>query len=734
MTDYLAADVKVKEGAPQLATVASSPTAVVGMVAVTMKGPFGATLTTSWPEWESLYGGYVANGDGAKAAKGFFENGGRFLWTVRTVHYTSVLDPNSKISAAAAIALQTSGAATQGSVTSGNAEPFELAAGDTVVVKVDAGGNETATFDAVAAARTGSGGTYATGFVGGETLLLSTDAGTIQTITFTSAAQTLAQVITEINPQLAGGYADDSGGELRITSDRKGTGSNVNVTGGTGAATLGMGVGATAGTGDVSNIAAVTAAEAKTIIEADTTAQVTVESGGEIAIKTPTVGAGGSIQVDASSTADDAAKFDLDNSVHSGSAAGAGDTATATAKYHGAYGDGLQVVIGNANSGISDEFKWQTVENGVTVEAFDNLTTVIGAPRNWETILNATAGGSQYVDLVDLLAGTPPTNRPDNGTYSLTGGSDGLTGLADTDFVGDAAGPTGMYELDIVEDLTLLIIPGRATSYVHQEMVTYSETHRKRQVFPILDPPANYSATQIRDYVLTTASLHELSEQGAIYWPRVKVKNPDESIFTSDENGLIVVPPSGHIAGAYARTDGEYNVHQPPAGIERGILSGVLDFENREVLDQVKRDIVYPANINPITTWSGAPIHMDGNRTLKTSGNWGYISERRGMSYISRQIKLLLAFTRHSNNDRTLRRRCHRTLDVFLTGQTELGAFRYSDPDQAFTIDFSDALNPESLVIQHKLRGRVGVRKAKSVDWTTIEIFEDLALLDAELG
>src|SRR5690606_37423544 len=120
----------------------------------------------------------------------------------------------------------------------------------------------------------------------------------------------------------------------------------------------------------------------------------------------------------------------------------------------------------------------------------------------------------------------------------------------------------------------------------------------------------------------STAALLGLSEHAAIYWPRVKVLNPSRSVFGSAAE--LVVPPSGHIAGVYARVDGSApgGVYKPPAGIEHGKLLGVLGFETDEVLDEAKRDLVFPKRINPLTAFPGVPRHIDGARTLKGDGNF----------------------------------------------------------------------------------------------------------------
>lgn len=732
-SELLASDIVIVEEEPRVSSIPSIPTAVLGGVGVTERGPFGPTLIQSFDTWVATFGGYTATADLTLAALGYFVNGGATFWACRAVHMTNNTNPATRTSARAEIDLTTTGAATQGAVTGTNVEPFTLADGDTIKPKVDGAGAETATVHATAAARTGSGGTFPTLFAGGETLTFKVDDGVEQSIAFSVGAQSLADVIDELNPAVVGIYADESTGELRLTTDRKGTGAKLEITGGTGRATLGLAIGSTSGTGNVADVRAVTAAELVAIVEGDTTAQA-LDVGGALRVLTPTVGAGGSIQIDATSTADD--ELGLDNSVHAGSAAGPGVMGTVKAKTAGAFANTLSAVVAAASSGQSSEFNLSIVEGGIVLEVFPNLSTDPTAARYWQTYVNARSTGSDLVEIEDDLTGVPPANRPTNGTYALAGGNDGLVGLADSDFIGSSAGPTGLYELDAVENLTILIVPGRATSAVHQAMLAYCETWREGQCFAILDPPAGMTAAEIVTYVRTTAAIKELSEFGAIYWPRVKILNPSPSVYSSDADGNIVVAPSGTIAGVYARTDSARpgGIYDPPAGIERGILYGVLGFESDEVLDKRKRGIVYPELINPLTTWAGVPRHIDGTRTLKSSGQFPTIAERRGVSYIERAIKLGLAFVRHSNNTRALRRRCHRTVTTFLLGEMGRGAFASEEPDRAFFVDFSDSLNPPSVVQSRTLRGRVGLATNKPIDWCVIGVSQDTRALDEQLA
>jgi len=194
-----------------------------------------------------------------------------------------------------------------GAVVSTLPMPYVMTNGDTLTVAVNGGAPQTITFSCTQAQRTGVAGTYPTGFVGGEALTVNIDATTNQSIVFTAADQALVDVINRINGVLTTAVASNSGGQLRITSNRCGLGSRVQVVGGTAAATLGMAVGSTSGTGNVSDILNVSSKE---VGDAATTTLAGGRGGGSILLTnqadgtpvpariwTTTSGNAGSIQV-----------------------------------------------------------------------------------------------------------------------------------------------------------------------------------------------------------------------------------------------------------------------------------------------------------------------------------------------------------------------------------------------------------------------------------------------------
>lgn len=741
--ELLASKTVIQEEEPRIRSVPALPTAVCAMLGVTERGPFEPTRVTSFEEYVRLYGGFTTDSDVATSAQGFFENGAQFLWVKRIVHLTDVTDSATKISAAGTLTLNTAaGSPTAGTVLATNAAPFDLEPGDTLDFNVDGGGTDTATFDAAAGLDTSGAETYA--LANAETLFVAIDGGGVQTVTFLTAefvaigAATAAEVAAVINAKTAGASVTSPGGTVVITSDTRGTSSSVNVSGGTASAALAFAGGLQSGTGDVADIDAVTFNEIKTVVEIDVTGMtVTDEGGGIPRFSSDTTGLSSTIQVEATSTADD--ELGVDNAVHTGTTGAAVPTLTVDGKTDGTYANTLQVEVAVATSGDAAEFNLIVTDDGVIKEVYPNLTLTTTANNYIEKVVNQDApNGSELIVITDLLAATPPANNPAAGTFGpLTGGDDGLAGLTDTDFVGSEAGKTGLRALDLVEGITILTIPGQATSAIHNAMITYSEVTRSKSMVAVLDPPAGLSAEQVITYVVSTATLLESSEHGVFYWPRVEILNPSTEIFGDVDR--IVVPPSGHIAGVYGRTDSaqEGGIYQPPAGVTRGILKGVLSFEggvNADTLDESKRDLVYPKRINPLTSENGVPPYIDGTRTLSSGGNFPSVSERRGVIFIEQSIKKALNFARHSNNNAALRGSVTRTTEAFLISQMNAGAFRTRDPATAFSVDFGEGLNPPSAVFAGKLTGRIGLATNKPVDFVILKFSQDVRALEQELA
>jgi len=312
------------------------------------------------------------------------------LFTIRANAATqSILDLNSGVAASAG---QADGTA---------AAPWNLDAGQTLVVDVDAGGDATATFLATSGLKAGAAGTFAASAA--ETLDISIDGGPTQTITFGAGTETTAELYAQvINAQLLGAAAIINAGEIDIKSDSEGTASSVNIIAGSGTilAKIGQALGLVAGTGNVADINAVTFAEAKTVIEA-AIAGLTVNqlAGLELSLVSNTLGVASSIQVNVTSTA---TVFGFDNVLHSGSAAAPAVTINLTSVDFGLHTTGIKLEIEDGTL----TGKKLTLEKDGSVNREDNVE------RNSFTVQYIGAGSAAVMDIGATSLTTTVTGAP----------------------------------------------------------------------------------------------------------------------------------------------------------------------------------------------------------------------------------------------------------------------------------------------------------------------------------
>ncbi len=756
-----ASSVSVRRAQTQVKPLNAKPATVVGCAGVCEMGPVGTERTcTSWQDYQSVYGTFTANAQETPLqVKALFDEAGKDgdveLHVTRVVHCTTPGDPTTRTSAAAVLALLTASiVATAGASASGNAAPWVLVPNQTLVVAVDGGGAVTKTFTATQAVKTGTNNAafnltngwnlvFTVDGVASPTLTLATAMFAVSGIATASAAETAAAFNAFFAANGIGAVATVAAGpKVAVTSNRAGSGSSVLVADGSApGASAALGFSGTAsGSGNVSNIAAVTLAEAVSLVGA--VAGCTCSgSTGHLVVTSNTTGTGSIVQVTNASTA---VGFNFDNAAHSGVASGATTTLTVNGLWDGTYANALSVEVLPPTSGNPTEFNFAVLRNGVLAEPWTNLTLdpaspryapyVVNGPPTFDGLAGANQSGqaaSTLITITDALlyaGGVPLTLARPAGSVSpasgttfgpLTGGLDGLGGLADTDWSGGvtSGGRAGFRVLDLVQDVALLLAPGRATAAVHNAMVNYCEVVRGGLCFAILDTPASLSAAQMVDYVQTTALLHGVSEMTAIYWPRIQVTNPNSSVF--GQGATVVTGPSGAVAGLCARLDGSKpgGAFEHPASIEKGALTSARGLETiggvSEVQDAGKRGLVFDSLVNPIMVKRGTPVYVDGARTLKDTGPFPTVGESRGVLSVQVEVGNALDPKRNQNMRPRFYNEITMTLEDYLRALTRAGCFASNVDAEAWYFEMGPSLNTAAVQAARQALALMGLATSK---------------------
>lgn len=675
----------------------------------------------SWPEFKRVFGNFETNHPLAKYAWAFFQCRGQTLHVARTVHFTDPTDALTATSDRATYTFQyTSASATYGTVgPSTNTAPFFLDAGDTLDFSVDGGGTDTATFDAAAASVTDTTTYPVTG--GTSTLSVKINQETdAQVITFAGTETTAAEIAATINDQIRRASAHVSGGQVVIESDRRGTGAYVQVTANpSGNPALTFPLTEAQGTGDVANIEAVTITEVTTVVEADVTGVTVIDNGDDtFSVRTDTSGSSGSIQVEATSTADTA--FGLDNTVHAGTDTTAVNALTIDGKYDGTRGNNFTVAITAATSGSASEFDLLVYESSVVKERYFNL--------DYSTVESEVNTNS------DLITATKLADyNPDVDSQDLTGGLDGLTSIADADYLGDQEAGTGIYAFDSLDTFRVALTDRETSAHVKNFMTYLSQT---RQAIGILlyDIPSGNTYTQARTY-MTSNGLKDYTygEFGAAFWPYVNWPNPDRNIFgtTVDE---VAFPASAAVAGrcAYVSAQRDAGFADEAANRGPGTLPDATSVTDDNVNKLWCRNLLYPDLINPIRGVKGT-IYNDGVLCNKVDQNFPTIAQRITACETAQRILDLLDLMRHKGLSEAGYKERRRKIEAILKTITKAGGYASTIDSEAWRVD--DSGNTPALARQLRYKVKVSIATIDPNEFTTFELgYNEHGLLYAELS
>lgn len=170
----------------------------------------------------------------------------------------------------------------------------------------------------------------------------------------------------------------------------------------------------------------------------------------------------------------------------------------------------------------------------------------------------------------------------------------------------------------------------------------------------------------------------------ALYYPWIVLEDPLQL------TGLVrAIPPSGAVAGIYARTERLYGVHKPPAN---EVVQGVLDV--RFPIDDVIHGELNEAGVDAIRSFAGRGIRVYGARTTSTDPVWRYVNVRRLLCMIEKTIDRNSQWIVWEPNSNALRREIDRTVRGFLEDLFRRGMLDGADSSEAYSVKCDDATSP----------------------------------------
>ena len=312
----------------------------------------------------------------------------------------------------------------------------------------------------------------------------------------------------------------------------------------------------------------------------------------------------------------------------------------------------------------------------------------VGAPANLDLSPADTKAAAEKAAAVKA-DGTPTTGtKVDN----------------DARYIGKDNGPgarTGLKCFEEIDEISLVAAPGIISAAVQDALLTHCENRKDR--FAILDSP------EVVQGGVDKLPRPRDSKYGGYYCPWIQVYDP--------ERGNVYIPPSGHVAGVYARTDNERGVHKAPAN---EIVRGALGL--RYQVSRGEQDILNPRGINCIRLMQGNGIRIWGARTLSSDPSWRYINVRRLFIMVETSIERATQWVVFEPNDFRLWKRVVRTIASFLTLVWRQGALMGETPEKAFFVKCDEETNPPEVIDVGQLIVEVGLAPVKPAEFVIFRI------------
>lgn len=288
--------------------------------------------------------------------------------------------------------------------------------------------------------------------------------------------------------------------------------------------------------------------------------------------------------------------------------------------------------------------------------------------------------------------------------------------------VGSAGKPAGLDLLEQIDEVAIVAAPGYADVASYEALLAHCEKPPADRV-AILDAPQRVDNIDLlTKTALASAGASGGAESapagglrprqsegghGAFYFPWLVVRDPLAA------DSLATVPPSGHIAGIWARTDAARGVHKAPAN---EAVRGAVNLSYH--LTRAEQAALNPEGVNCIRFFSQEGIRVWGARTLAPSASeWRYLSVRRLFNVIKESIARNTRWIVFEPNDYTLWKSIRRDISAFLMLLWRDGALMGRTPQEAFFVKCDEETNPPEVVNAGRVVTLIGIAPVKPAEF-----------------
>jgi len=270
-----------------------------------------------------------------------------------------------------------------------------------------------------------------------------------------------------------------------------------------------------------------------------------------------------------------------------------------------------------------------------------------------------------------------------------------------------------------IDDIAIVAAPGITDDTVRDAVVAHCRRTGNR--FAVFDGPLTPTGGKLESLTAIKAArgdMPKVTDYAAWYFPWIKVANPIAQYVPGSSDGTVAVPPSGHVAGIYARVDTERGVHKAPANEP---ILGALDVARP--LSKAEQDGLNPYGVNcirmlnnNILVWGARTIGGNSNADLK------YISVRRTLLFLRESIDRGTQWVVFEPNTPALWQKITRNASAFLTNAWRGGALFGNTPQEAFYVKCDAETNPQSVRDQGEVVTEIGVAIVRPAEFVIFRL------------
>jgi phage tail sheath protein FI len=310
----------------------------------------------------------------------------------------------------------------------------------------------------------------------------------------------------------------------------------------------------------------------------------------------------------------------------------------------------------------------------------------------------------------DFQAGNNTLAHAVFGFFNNGGTACYVTRVDDINDTGDVQ--AGLSTFEPIDEIAIVAAPGSQAQGAQEAVVTHCANMKDR--FAVLDGQNVATFTTANPDIRGDV---DFSNYAALYFPWIQVFDPVTKKDPATK-GLIFAPPSGHVAGIYARVDAERGVHKAPAN---EVVRGALGL--RVLVSKNQHDLLNPSGINVIRNLNGA-IRVFGARTLggDANGEFKYVNVRRLMNFLRESIEEGTQFAVFEPNSPPLWGRITRSVTAFLTNVWRSGALFGATPEEAFFVKCDETTNPPDVRELGQVVTEIGVAIVKPAEFVIFRI------------